>query len=106
MQSMLRSLADRQPEGPGNQVRVSARTVVAGAVQNQAGQTVRLRLGLPEAYTLTAMTCLDILRRVASGEFKPGFQTPSLVYGPDYILGFDGVIPAALDDDPSIIQGR
>jgi hypothetical protein len=37
------------------------------------------------------MIAVDIAKRVASGEFKPGFQTPSLAYGADYILGFDGV---------------
>ena len=44
-----------------------------------------------EGYTLTAMTALEIAKRVTSGEFKPGFQTPSLMFGPDFILGFDGV---------------
>ncbi len=29
--------------------------------------------------------------RVAAGDFKPGFKTPSLAFGPDYILGFEGV---------------
>ena len=29
--------------------------------------------------------------RVAAGDFKPGFQTPSLAFGPDYILGFESV---------------
>jgi hypothetical protein len=37
------------------------------------------------------MTAVDIAKRVASGVFKLGFQTPSLAYGADYILGFDGV---------------
>ena len=29
--------------------------------------------------------------RVAAGDVKPGFQTPSLAFGPDYILGFERV---------------
>ena len=33
----------------------------------------------------------DTARRVAAGEVKPGFQTPSLAFGADYILNFDGV---------------
>jgi hypothetical protein len=37
------------------------------------------------------MTGLAIAKRVAAGEFKPGFQTPSLAFGPDFVLQFDGV---------------
>jgi short subunit dehydrogenase-like uncharacterized protein len=52
---------------------------------------VRTRLRTPEGYTLTAQTGLAIAKRVLDGEFKAGFQTPSRVYGADFILGFDGV---------------
>ncbi len=91
VQSLLKSLIDRQPEGPTDTARWSGRATLVGVARNEKGDTVRSRLGTPEGYTLTAMTALDIARRVAAGEFKPGFQTPSLVYGADYILGFDGV---------------
>jgi hypothetical protein len=37
------------------------------------------------------MTSVDAAARVASGEPKAGFQTPSLAFGADYILGFEGV---------------
>jgi hypothetical protein len=40
---------------------------------------------------LTARTAAETARRVAAGEFKPGFQTPGLVFGADFILQFDGV---------------
>ena len=96
-QKFLRSLVDRQPEGPTDEARRSGRSVLVGVASNQKGETVRLRLKLQEGYTLTAMTAVDIARRVASGDFKPGFQTPSLVYGADYILGFDGVTQEALN---------
>ena len=36
-------------------------------------------------------TAFDAASRVAAGEDKPGFQTPSLAFGADYILDFDGV---------------
>ncbi len=55
------------------------------------GETVRSRLGTPEGYSLTAATAFDAARRVAAGEVKPGFQTPSLAFGADYILDFEGV---------------
>ena len=31
------------------------------------------------------------LERVLAGATKPGFQTPSLAFGPDFILGVEGV---------------
>jgi short subunit dehydrogenase-like uncharacterized protein len=48
------------------------------------------RLLTPEGYTLTAMTSLEIVRRILAGEAMPGFQTPSRVFGADFISGFDG----------------
>ncbi len=48
------------------------------------------RLTTPEGYTLTAMTGLEIVRRVLAGEAKPGYQTPSAVFGPDFIAEFEG----------------
>ncbi len=90
-QSLLKSLIDRQPEGPSDEARRSGQAILVGVARNEKGESIRSRLRTPEGYTLTAMTAVDIARRAASGEFKPGFQTPSLVYGADYILGFDGV---------------
>jgi hypothetical protein len=40
---------------------------------------------------LTAATAFDAAKRVADGEVVAGFQTPSLAFGADYILDFDGV---------------
>lgn len=91
MQTILKRQIDKRPEGPTDEERKRVRAVVIAAARNAKGQTVRSRLTTPEAYALTAMTGLHIAKRVAAGEFKPGFQTPSLAFGPDLILKFDGV---------------
>jgi short subunit dehydrogenase-like uncharacterized protein len=65
--------------------------VIVGEARNSDEQTVRSRLRTPEGYTLTALTAFDATKRVAAGEVKTGFQTPSRAFGPDYILSFDGV---------------
>jgi short subunit dehydrogenase-like uncharacterized protein len=90
-QRVLKSLVDRQPEGPGDDARRKARGVLIGAARNDKGDAVRTRIGTPDGYTLTAMTSVDAAVRVASGEAKAGFQTPSLAFGAEYILGFEGV---------------
>ena len=54
-------------------------------------QTVRAKLKTPEAYYLTALTSVEIMKRILNSDFKYGFQTPSKVYGADFILQFKGV---------------
>lgn len=54
-------------------------------------KTVRAKLRTPEAYYLTALTSVEVMKRILSDEYKPGFQTPSKAYGADFILQFDGV---------------
>ena len=87
----MNALADAQPEGPSDEARRKGRAVLVGVARNAKGETVRTRLTTPEGYTLTARTSLDAAMRVAAGELKPGFQTPSLAFGPDYIQDFEGV---------------
>ena len=97
MQSFLKARVDRLPEGPSEAARGAGRAVLVGVARNENGQTVRSRLRTPEGYTLTAETAFDAAQRVAAGEVKPGFQTPSLAFGADYILNFDGVTREDLD---------
>ncbi|MCC6261209.1 MAG: saccharopine dehydrogenase NADP-binding domain-containing protein [Anaerolineales bacterium] len=54
-------------------------------------QAARAKLKTPEAYYLTSLTAVEIMKRILQGDFKAGFQTPSLAYGEDFILGFEGV---------------
>ena len=91
MQSFLKARVDRMPEGPGEAARRAGRAILVGVARNDRGGSVRSRLRTEEGYSLTVATALDAARRVAAGEVKPGFQTPSLAFGADYILGFEGV---------------
>ena len=54
-------------------------------------KTIRAKLRTPEAYYLTALTSVEIMKRILGGDVKAGFQTPSKVYGADFILQFAGV---------------
>jgi short subunit dehydrogenase-like uncharacterized protein len=91
MQSFLKAQVDRMPEGPSEATRRAAQAVIVGEARNSEGQSVGSRLRTPEGYTLTALTAFDAAKRVATGVVETGFQTPSRVFGADYILSFDGV---------------
>lgn len=97
-QRIARAAIERQPEGPDDAQRARSRTALVAQAWNAQGEQRRSRLHTPEAYTLTALTALAIVRKVLGGDFEPGFQTPSLAYGADFILQVDGVTREDLDD--------
>jgi short subunit dehydrogenase-like uncharacterized protein len=90
MQRKLKAQIDQRPEGPSDAERRAGFAVLVGEAVNAAGDKVVSRLRTPEGYTLTAMTSLEIVRRTLAGDVRPGFQTPSLAFGPDFITEFDG----------------
>jgi short subunit dehydrogenase-like uncharacterized protein len=78
------------PSGPPREQNENGFSLMVGEMRDES-QIVRARLRTPEGYWLTALTAVEIIKRILNDDFKPGFQTPSLVYGEDFILGFDGV---------------
>ncbi len=92
MQRRLKAQVDKMPEGPSDAERREGQGILVGEAVNAAGDRVVSRLTCPEGYTLTAMTSLEIVRRTLAGEFQPGFKTPSLAYGADFVTEFDGCL--------------
>ncbi|MGB0918362.1 MAG: saccharopine dehydrogenase family protein [Flavobacteriales bacterium] len=76
--------------GPSDEQRAKATTYLVGTVTNEAGKSVTSTIQTQEGYTLTAMTSVDIAQKIASGNLKPGFQTPSLAYGKDIVCEVSG----------------
>ncbi|MBI3167535.1 MAG: saccharopine dehydrogenase NADP-binding domain-containing protein [Chloroflexi bacterium] len=77
--------------GPSREKNKTGFSLMIVEVTDGKQQAVRAKLRTPEAYHLTALTSVEIMKRILASEFKPGFQTPSKVYGADFILQFDGV---------------
>lgn len=98
MQRRLKAQVDLMPEGPSDAERREGQGILVGEAVNAAGDRVVSRLTCPEGYTLTAMTSLEIVRRTLAGEFQPGFKTPSLAYGADFITEFDSCLRQDLSD--------
>ena len=77
--------------GPTEKQRRNGFNLIVGEAFNDDGLSVSSKLKTPEGYSLTALATVEIMKRIHSGDLKPGFQTPSLAYGADFILGFEGI---------------
>jgi len=98
VQALMRKRIQAGPAGPSDEARRRGRSLLWAEAKDASGRSLRSRMQGPEGYTLTAMTAWDIAKRCAAGAAQPGFQTPSRVFGPDYILGFPGVRREDLDE--------
>lgn len=79
------------PPGPNEEKRKKRFATMIGEVMDDKGQRAVSKLVTPEAYICTALTTVEIMKQILDGNCKPGFQTPSLAYGADFILQFENV---------------
>lgn len=77
--------------GPDDENRNRAKSYLTGKAWNEK-ESVSSQMETPNGYVLTALTSVAIAKKILQGNFKTGFQTPSLAYGADLILEFEGVI--------------
>jgi short subunit dehydrogenase-like uncharacterized protein len=79
------------PAGPTEEERRRGRGFVWGEVEDDTGRRAGSRLATPEGYTFTARAALAVVERALAGQAPAGFQTPAKAYGPDFVLGIEGV---------------
>lgn len=96
-QAWLKAHAELFPEGPTAGERAVHSCVIVAEAETRRGRQVASRLRTPEAYSLSAHTAATIAERAIHGDVESGFQTPARVYGPDFILQFEGVAREDLD---------
>jgi short subunit dehydrogenase-like uncharacterized protein len=78
--------------------RANTHTSVWGEVEDDQGRKAVSRLHGPEAgVTWTARAALAAVQKVLAGNASPGFQTPALAYGADFVLECEGVTREDLD---------
>lgn len=97
VQALLKRQIQAGPPGPSDAERAAGKSLLWGEAKTADGKAVHTRMKTPEGYSLTAMTAWEIAKRAASGGGQAGFRTPSMVFGPDFILEFEGVERADLD---------
>lgn len=72
--------------------RSRTRTHVWGEVEDEQGRQAAARLHGPEAgVDWTARASLAAVRKILAGNASPGYQTPALAYGADFVLECEGV---------------
>lgn len=100
MKNLLKFAIDTFTEpGPREEKRKKGLAILIGEVTDPHGGRAVSKLTSPEGYTCTVLTTVEIMKRILNGDSstgsgqraRPGFQTPSLAYGADFILQFDGV---------------
>jgi short subunit dehydrogenase-like uncharacterized protein len=91
VQGLLKRRIRSGAPGPDAAARARGVSVIYGEVTDSKGRNARARLQGPEGYTMTAHTAVAAAERVLAGGATPGFQTPSLAFGADFILGIEGV---------------
>jgi short subunit dehydrogenase-like uncharacterized protein len=90
VQRALKAAIARRPRGPSAEQRARGRSLLWGEATDGA-RTAVSRISAPEGYALTVLTALAAVEAALAGRAKPGFQTPSLAFGADFILGIPGV---------------
>lgn len=97
VQALLKRQIQAGPPGPSDEERAAGKSFLYGEAKDDSGTTVKTRLKTLEGYSLTALTAWAIAKRAQAQDAPPGFQTPSMAYGADFILEFDGVERIDLD---------
>lgn len=92
VQALLKRQVARRVRGPSAQRRERTDSFVWGEASDEAGSVVTKTLRTPNGYDLTVSASLGIVGRLLEGPApSPGFHTPSLLLGPDYVLSLPGV---------------
>ncbi len=73
------------PEGPPPEAQTQRKTRIVATATNRDGESASAELITPEPYRLTFNSALLIAKKIISGQWEPGFQTPGKVYGPDLV---------------------
>ncbi|HIG75760.1 MAG TPA: saccharopine dehydrogenase [Bacteroidetes bacterium] len=90
VQSLLGAIVDRRVTGPSEDDRQRGRSFVWGEATDGDGNRVVSRWEGPEGYAFTVDAALRAALAVLEGRAAPGFQTPSLAFGPDFALETEG----------------
>ncbi|GMV99921.1 MAG: saccharopine dehydrogenase [Candidatus Hydrogenedentota bacterium] len=91
VQSRIKKAIDRKVKGPDDQQRAAGEVQLWGEVINANGDSRTLLMRTPEAYALTVDSAITSVTTLIENPLEPGYYTPSLAFGPEFVLGLTGV---------------
>ena len=89
-ENFLKKRIDKTHVNPSEEVRSKTKSFIYGEVSNTQGKSCTLELVTPNGYNLTILTALAAVEKTLSNTLKPGFYTPSMAFGEDFILQIEG----------------
>jgi short subunit dehydrogenase-like uncharacterized protein len=102
IQNALKDLLVLVPHGPSAEQLTQGFTLLWGEARDLHGRRVVSRARTPESYAFTALAAVKAIEKILEGQAPPGFQTPSLAFGPDFLLEIEGTsrsdVPLATDE--------
>ncbi|HAI58261.1 MAG TPA: hypothetical protein DCM32_00070 [Xanthomonadaceae bacterium] len=91
VQRFMKARVEKSVRGPSDSKRGKTDTHVWGEARTADGRELKRQLRTPNGYDLTVTAALGITERLLAGAAEPGFKTPSMLMGADYVLGLPGV---------------
>jgi short subunit dehydrogenase-like uncharacterized protein len=86
------SASDAFFPGPSESQQATERGCIVVEAEDSRGRVAISRIHFPESYSFTAWICATTVGLIQQGNWAPGFQTPSRIFGADYIRQFDHVV--------------
>ena len=91
VQAWLKRRVEKTVRGPSEEKRGKSDSFVWGEVTDAAGNVKKATLKTPNGYDITVTASLGIVEHLMKTTLPGGYYTPSLLMGPDYVLGLPGV---------------
>ncbi|MDN5199840.1 saccharopine dehydrogenase NADP-binding domain-containing protein [Fulvivirgaceae bacterium BMA10] len=86
VQNFLRNRINKKLTGPDTQTRNTSFSYIWGQVKNLEGKKRTALLKTAEGYRLTAEAAVLAMEKVLAGNIFPGFKTPSIGFGYDFVM--------------------
>ncbi|MEO6548299.1 MAG: saccharopine dehydrogenase NADP-binding domain-containing protein [Ferruginibacter sp.] len=86
IRNLARKKIGKRPPGPSDEKRSKSSSIIWGKAQNKNGKTAEAFMQVKDGYTFTAHSSLLVTRKILTGNFRPGYQTPAAVYGEDLVF--------------------
>ena len=86
LKTYLTRKVEQKPAGPSREELKKGKALIWGRAENRKGESREIAIQTADGYRLTSETAWLIAVKVMNENFRPGYQTPSLVYGPELIF--------------------